>query len=110
MRVLTVGSRGGPSVAPDPDGSRKTMDEDERTLHPKREQYTDQDFIYVGKKDFKRVQKAAWDAGWWPAQKRSGLMWQSPDQRFQVMVHGTSSDHHAFNNMVAEFRKAGLKI
>jgi hypothetical protein len=84
--------------------------EDDNELHPKRAANPDQAFTHVRDKHLKKVQKRAWDAGWWPAQKKSGILWQAPDGVGQVMLHGTASDHHAFENAVAEFRKAGLNI
>jgi hypothetical protein len=78
--------------------------------HPKRIENPDQDFIYVGNKDLKKVQKKAWDAGWWPAQKKSGILWRHPDETGQVMLHGTASDRHALENAISLFRKAGLDI
>lgn len=35
-------------------------------------------------------------------------MWLAPDGTGQVMLHATTSDHHAYANALAEFRKAGL--
>lgn len=79
-------------------------------LHPERGGPRDKGFIYVGKKDLKKVQKAAWDAGWFPVRKKNGIMWQHPTNGKHVTLHGTSSDHHAYANAVARFRDAGLEI
>lgn len=76
--------------------------------HPKRRASLDQQFIHVGDKDLKKLQKRAWDAGWWPERKKSGIMWFAPNGADHVMVHGSSSDHHAFANVRKEFRNAGL--
>lgn len=65
-------------------------------------------FTFVGGRDFKPVQQAAWDAGWRPVKKKSGLMWRSPDGVAQVLIHGTSSDHRALKNTITEFRRGGL--
>lgn len=78
--------------------------------HPKRLKNRDQAFVSVGDKDLKKVQKKAWDAGWWPAVKRNGIMWFAPDEIGQVMLHGSSSDRHALSNAVRDFQKAGLNI
>jgi hypothetical protein len=78
--------------------------------HPKRIANEDQKFIWVGDKNLKGVQKIAWDNGWWPEEKKKGIMWQSPDKRYQVMLHKTDSDHRAYDNAVADFRRAGLKM
>lgn len=77
-------------------------------MHPKRIANPDQGFIYVGDKQLRKLQKVAWEAGWWPDQKKKGILWMAPDGVGQVMLHGTSSDHHAYPNALAEFRKAGL--
>lgn len=63
--------------------------------HPKRTANPQAQFISVGDKRLRAVQKAAWKAGWWPAEKKSGVMWQAPDEEEQVMLHGTDSDHRA---------------
>lgn len=85
--------------------------EDEPELHPKRRANPNKSFVYAGDKRFKDLQKRAWKAGWWPDERKSGkILWQSPDESGQVMVHGSSSDHHAFKNLVSEFRKAGLDV
>lgn len=76
-------------------------------MHPKRLANPDQSFIWVGNKDLKRLQKIAWRAGWWPARKKSGIMWQGPNGA-QVMLHDTDSDHHAYGNALGEFRRQGL--
>lgn len=78
--------------------------------HPKRIANPDQGFIYVGDKELKKLQKRAWEAGWWPAEKKAGIMWLAPDAVGQVMLHGSSSDHHAYANAVAAFRAAGLDV
>ena len=79
-------------------------------MHPKRRANDAQQFISVGDKALKKLQKAAWDAGWWPEMKKSGIMWLAPDGAGQVMLHGSSSDHHAYANALGEFRKAGLEV
>lgn len=84
--------------------------DEEEPKHPNHIANPHQSFIYVGDKRLKKVQKAAWDAGWWPKRTKSGIMWLAPDRAGQVLLHGTSSDHHAYDNAVAEFRKAGLKV
>lgn len=86
----------------------KQGDEDAQ-LHPRRLANSDKKFDAVGGKDERAIQRKAWDAGWWPERKRSGILWMSPDERAQVMVHGTASDHRAIRNLTGEFRKAGLK-
>ena len=77
-------------------------------MHPKRAANRDQPFIHVGDKKLKILQKAAWEAGWWPERKGNGIMW--PMGTGHVMVHGSNSDHHALANLTSEFRKAGLKV
>lgn len=83
---------------------------DEDPIHPKRAANPDQQFIHVGDKKLKKLQKAAWEANWWPEPKKNGIMWLAPDGSGQVMLHGSSSDHHAHANALGEFRKAGLKV
>jgi hypothetical protein len=78
--------------------------------HPKRLARPDKAFVYVGDKRVKRLQRQAWEAGWWPEEKRDGILWQSPDQRFQVMIHRTGSDRRAFDNVAARFRRFGLDV
>jgi hypothetical protein len=73
--------------------------------HPKRRANPNEPFICVGDKQLKEVQKAAWNAGWWPVRKRSGIMWLAPDEVGQVMPHGTASDHRAHRNAVAHPRR-----
>lgn len=87
-----------------------TEDDDEKPLHPKRRADADKQFVYVGDKQLKRLQKKAWDAGWYPEEKRKGIMWKSPDQKSQVMLHSTDSDHRAYDNALGEFRRAGLDV
>jgi hypothetical protein len=60
-------------------------------------------------RDLKKLQKKAWNAGWWPAKKKNGILWLAPGGSGHVMLHGSSSDHHAYDNALAEFRNAGLK-
>jgi hypothetical protein len=40
----------------------------------------------VGNKDLKKLQKKAWNAGWWPERKKSGILWLAP-QDGHVMLH-----------------------
>jgi hypothetical protein len=87
-----------------------TPDYDDVEKHPKRVADLDQRFIWVGNKDMKKLQRAAWDAWWWPKRTKSGIIWFAPTGVGQVTVHGTASDHHAYANALSEFRKAGLKI
>jgi len=83
---------------------------DEVPVHPKHDAWPTQQFIFVGDKNLKKLQKAAWDAGWWPERKKRGILWQAPDTVSHVMVHGSNSDHHAYANLLAEFRNAGLQV
>lgn len=84
--------------------------DDDIPTHPKRQAHPEQQFDSVGDKRLRRLQKVAWDAGWWPERKRNGIMWLAPDGSGQVMLHGSASDHRAHDNAVAEFRKAGLEV
>ncbi len=86
------------------------MSSDDVPIHPKRRANPEQGFLYVGDKRLKKLQKLAWDANWWPERKKNGIMWLAPDQSGQVMLHGSASDHHAYDNALAEFRKAGLEV
>jgi hypothetical protein len=79
-------------------------------MHPKRIANPRQDFIFVGGKELKKIQKAAWNAGWWPERKKNGVLWFASDGAGQVMLHSSASDRHALANAVSEFRKAGLDI
>ena len=78
--------------------------------HQKRRDDPNPQFIYVGGKDLKKLQKVAWDAGWWPKRTKSGIMWFAPNGEDHVTLHGSSSDHHAHANALGEFRKAGLDV
>lgn len=78
--------------------------------HPNRRADRNQPFIYVGDKDLKKLQKRAWDAGWWPKQKKNGIMWLAPDGVGHVTLHNTQSDHRAHDNAVSLFRNAGLDV
>lgn len=84
--------------------------DDEVPIHPKRKANPGAQFSFVGDKKLKKLQKAAWDANWWPEPKKNGIMWLAPDCAGQVMLHRSSSDHHALENALAEFRKAGLQV
>lgn len=85
--------------------------EEEPELHPKRIANPRKQFVCAGDKDLKKVQKVAWKAGWWPEEKKGGkILWMAPDGVGQVMVHETSSDHHAYANCLGEFRRAGLDV
>lgn len=84
--------------------------EDEEPKHRKRVDNPDAQFIYVGDKQLKKLQKRAWDTGWWPEKKKSGIMWFAPEGGGHVMAHGSASDHRAYANLLSEFRKAGLDI
>jgi hypothetical protein len=79
-------------------------------MHPKRIANPSRPFSSVGDKQLKKIQKAAWDAGWWPEQKKRGLLWLAPDEVGQVILHGSASDRHALANALSEFRKAGLDV
>ena len=85
-------------------------DDDEAPMHPKRVGNPTQQFVYVGDKHLKKLQKVAWDAGWWPEQKKKGIMWLAPAGGGHVMLHGSASDHRAYDNALGEFRKAGLEV
>lgn len=60
-------------------------------------------------KDLKRFLAEAEAQGFRPKQLRSGTMYLAPDGVGKVTVHSTPSDVRAFNNMVAEFRRQGMK-
>jgi len=77
---------------------------------PQRVENERQSFVFVGDKELKRLQQAAWKAGWWPEQKKSGILWLAPDGVGQVLLHGSASDHHAYKNARGLFRKAGLAV
>lgn len=87
-----------------------TTEDDVEQEHHLRVANPQQKFIWVGDKKLKRLQKIAWDAGWWPKETKSGIMWRAPGDAGQVAIHGTNSDHRAIRNLTSEFRKAGLKI
>jgi hypothetical protein len=97
---MAVGQKRSDRVSPD----------EQSPLHPKRAAQRNQQFIHAGDKKLKALQKAAWDAGWWPERKKNGIMWFAPSGAGHVMVHGSSSDHHALANLTSEFRKAGLTV
>lgn len=78
--------------------------------HPLRNDNPNHQFDYVGDKDLKKLQKKAWDAGWWPKRKKSGIMWLAPDGVGHVTLHNTSSDNHAYDNACSQFKAAGLKV
>jgi hypothetical protein len=61
------------------------MDTDDKR-HAKRLAKPEQPFIFAGDKRLKKIQKQAWDAGWWPERKKSGILWQAPDVPGQVLV------------------------
>ena len=86
------------------------MSASDHEWHPKRRENPNQQFIHVGDKNLRKVQKAAWSAGRWPARKKSGIMWLAPDEVGQVMLHDTDSDYRALANALAAFRKAGLNV
>jgi hypothetical protein len=85
-------------------------EDEEKPMHPKRLRDPDMRFDAVGDKALKKVQKKAWEAGWYPKRRKNGILWQAPDEVGQVMLHGTASDNHAYANAVSEFRKAGLDV
>ena len=76
--------------------------------HPKRDSNPEQGFVFVGDKRLKKLQKAAWDAGWWPERKKAGILWQCTDGVGQVLIHHSASDHRAYDNLLGEFRRHGL--
>jgi hypothetical protein len=83
-------------------------DDDDKPIHPKRRVEPPPEFDYVGDKQLKKLQKCAWEAGWYPERKKKGIMWFAPDGVGHVMLHGSNSDHHAYKNLRSEFRSAGL--
>ena len=87
-----------------------TASEDDPPLHPKRIANPDQQFFHVGDKQMKKLQQKAWDAGWWPQKTKKGILWLAPDGVGQVLLHGSSSDHHAYANSLGAFRRAGLDV
>lgn len=78
--------------------------------HPRRLEYPDQGFVWIGDKDLKKLQKKAWDAGWWPQQKKNAIAWLAPIGGDSVLLHGTSTDHRAYKNARALFKKHGLNV
>jgi hypothetical protein len=60
-------------------------------IHPKRAANPAQPPIYVGDQKLKKLQRTAWEAGWWPEPKKNGIMWLAPDGSGQAMLHGSSS-------------------
>ena len=80
-------------------------------MHPKRTANKTAQFVWVGDKELKKLQRKAWDAGWWPERKTNGMLWQHPtDITASVMLHGTCTDHHAFANARSRFKKRGLDV
>lgn len=47
--------------------------------------------------------------GFRPRALRSGSMWLAPNGTSKVTVHRTPSDARSFDNMVAQFRRAGMR-
>lgn len=64
------------------------------------------------RKDLRRVQRIALDAGWRVEQTRNGH-WRflPPDRTVQpCVVGGTPSDHRAWANFIACLRRKGLDV
>jgi hypothetical protein len=88
-RLQTVGvsaSHGGRTE------ERPVSSDEDIPIHPKRKAHPEQQFIFVGDKKLKKLQKAAWDAKWWPERKKNGIMWLASDETGHVMAHGSNSD------------------
>jgi hypothetical protein len=84
---------------------RPVRSEGDDPIHPKRAANPAQPPIYVGDKKLKKLQRTAWEAGWWPEPKKNGIMWLAPDGSGQVMLHGSSSDHHAHDTHSLNFAR-----
>lgn len=62
------------------------------------------------KKDFKNLLKNLDLAGWRIKSVKSGWIVYPPDpSQSGVTIHGTPSDHRAWNNMMSELRRRGFQ-
>lgn len=59
-------------------------------------------------RDAKKVLQEAERQGFTPRPVKKGVMYLAPDGRGMVTVHKTPSDHRDLDNMIAQFRRAGL--
>ncbi len=68
----------------------------------------DRDLRGVTNPDMRRAIKAALDAGIRHRMTKSGILFYGENGVDCVPVHKTSSDHRAYRNMLAQFRKIGF--
>jgi hypothetical protein len=79
-------------------------------MHPKRIGDPPPTFDYVGDKALKKLQRKVWDEGWFPERTKKGIRWLSPNLVNHVQLHGTASDHRAYDNAKALFRQFGVDV
>lgn len=60
-------------------------------------------------KNVKRFLAEAEEQGFRLRVLKSGVMYLAPDGISKITVHRTPSDSRSFNNMVGEFRRAGMR-
>lgn len=80
-------------------------------MHKRRAKEPDAKRPRVRNREHDALVKAAWDAGWWCEQRKSGsVLCLAPDDVGKVMVHGTASGPRSLKNVRADFRRAGLDV
>lgn len=85
--------------------------DDETKLHPKRVANPAAKCPRHGRKDYRRLIQAAWDAGWWCERGSDGYIkcWP-PDAKRMVPIPATPSGTRTIDNKRAQFKRSGLDV
>lgn len=80
------------------------------TPHPKRRAHPEASRPRHARKDYDRLIRAAWDAGWWCERRGTNHIACYPHAGAFVMVPSTPSGARTFANVRAQLRRAGLSV
>ena len=86
-------------------------DDEPPDIHPERREKPDAPCPRACKKEYRRLVKAAWDAGWWCERTRKNyIRCYRPEDNQMVLVPCTPSKQGTLNRTTDKFRKLGLDV
>lgn len=87
-----------------------SIDGDDDEMHPERRDFTGER-PRAQRKDYDRLVKAAWDAGWWCYRKKNNyIVCKPPGGGKWVTVPSTPSKQGTLNITTRKFRNSGLDV
>jgi hypothetical protein len=86
-------------------------DDDPPETHPMRLAHPEKHRPKHPKKDYDRLVKAAWDAGWWCIRHSNNYIYcHRPSDNRAVPIKSSPRKIHTLNDTVRQLRKLGLDV